>query len=92
LDKICRIIRECPYSVHDISRTELDAGSGLPRFNMPFELGLVLGAKRFGGRALGRKKTLIFDGDPTAISCIFPILRAKISMSIGAMSINLSVS
>jgi hypothetical protein len=64
LDKICRIIRECPYSVHDISRTELDAGSGLPRFNMPFELGLVLGAKRFGGRALGRKKTLIFDRDP----------------------------
>jgi hypothetical protein len=64
LDKICRIIRECPYSVHDISKTELDAGSGLPRFNMPFELGLVLGAKRFGGRSLGRKKTLIFDRDP----------------------------
>ena len=26
LDKICRIIRECPYSVHDISKTELDCG------------------------------------------------------------------
>ena len=64
LDKICRIIRECPYSVHDISRTELDADLGLPRFNMPFELGLVLGAKRFGGRSFGRKKTLIFDRDP----------------------------
>lgn len=64
LDKICRIIRECPYSVHDISKTELDADSGLPRFNIPFELGLFLGAKRFGGRSLGRKKTLIFDKDP----------------------------
>ena len=31
---------------------------------MPFELELVLGAKRFGGRSLGRKKTLIFDRDP----------------------------
>jgi hypothetical protein len=62
-DKICRIIRECPYSVHDISKTELDADSGLPRFNMPFELGLFLGAKRFGGRLHNRKKTLIFDQD-----------------------------
>jgi hypothetical protein len=61
LDKICRIIRECPYSVHDISKTELDADSGLPRFNMPFELGLFLGAKRFGGGSHNRKKTLIFD-------------------------------
>lgn len=65
LDKICRIIRECPYSVHDISKTELDADSGLPRFNMPFELGLFLGAKRFGGRSYDRKKkALIFDRDP----------------------------
>jgi hypothetical protein len=63
-DKICRIIRECPYSVHDISKTELDADSGLPRFNMPFELGLFLGARRFGGRSHNRKKTLIFDRDP----------------------------
>jgi hypothetical protein len=62
-DKICRIIRECQYSVHDISKTELDADLGLPRFNMPFELGLFLGAKRFGGRSHNRKKTLIFDRD-----------------------------
>lgn len=62
-EKICRIIRECPYSVHDISKTEPDAASGLPRFNMPFELGLFLGAKRFGGRPHNRKKMLIFDRD-----------------------------
>jgi hypothetical protein len=30
---------------------------------MPFELGLFLGAKRFGGRSHSRKKTLIFDRD-----------------------------
>ncbi len=49
--------------MHDISKTELDANSGLPRFNMPFELGLFLGAKRFGGQSHNRKKTLIFDRD-----------------------------
>ena len=37
IEKIVRIIRECCHSVHDISRVELDADSGLPRMNMPFE-------------------------------------------------------
>ena len=59
--KICRIIRDCPYSVHDISKTELDPASGLPRFNMPFELGLFLGAKAFGGREGRAKKAMILD-------------------------------
>jgi hypothetical protein len=63
-DKICRIIAECDLSIHDISKTELDARSGLPRFNMPFELGLYLGAKRFGGRAGRGKKALILDREP----------------------------
>jgi hypothetical protein len=43
IDKICRIIRDSPYGVHDISKTEPDPDSGLPRFNMPFELGLSSG-------------------------------------------------
>jgi hypothetical protein len=61
IDKICRIIAETPYGIHDISKTELDPGSGLPRFNMPLELGLFLGARKFGGRKHARKKTLILD-------------------------------
>ncbi len=48
-DRLCRLIDECRHSVHDRSRTELSF-SDLPRFNMPFELGLTMGAKRFGGR------------------------------------------
>ena len=60
-EKICRIIAESRYGIHDISKTELDPGSGLPRFNMPFELGLFLGAHRFGGKKHSRKKSLIFD-------------------------------
>ncbi|MDX2164772.1 MAG: hypothetical protein SFW07_05065 [Gammaproteobacteria bacterium] len=50
LFKIQKIIEECDFAVHDISRTELDKKNKLPRFNMPFELGLFLGAQCFGGR------------------------------------------
>lgn len=41
-DKIQRIISECKFGVHDISRTELDDQNNLPRFNMPLELGVFL--------------------------------------------------
>lgn len=61
VEKITRIIAGCDFGVHDISRTELDRISGLPRFNMPFELGLFLGAKRFGSGRQRRKATLILD-------------------------------
>lgn len=44
LDRILDIIRECDYSVHDLSRVQLDRRAPrTPRFNMPFELGLTLG-------------------------------------------------
>jgi hypothetical protein len=64
IDKILRMIRECRYGIHDISKTEPDPDSGLPRFNMPLELGLFLGAQKFGGRNQARKKLLILDRDP----------------------------
>lgn len=48
IDKLYRIIAESRYSIHDLSRTGLDPANGLPRFNMPLELGIFLGAKRFG--------------------------------------------
>ena len=61
IEKIRRIIGESAFGVHDISRTELDAASGLPRFNMPFELGLFLGARYYGGEGHARKSCVIFD-------------------------------
>ncbi len=61
IDKIYNIIAGCRYGIHDISRTELDADSGLPRFNMPLELGIFLGAKKFGIEEQKRKKCLILD-------------------------------
>ena len=61
IDQIYSIIADCRYGIHDISRTELDEGSGLPRFNMPLELGIFLGAKRFGAEEQKRKKCLVLD-------------------------------
>lgn len=63
-DKICRIIKECAFGIHDISKTELDPASNLPRFNMPFELGLFLGATKFGARSFRQNATLVLDRQP----------------------------
>lgn len=60
LDKIERAIENCRYGIHDISRTELN-NHNLPRFNMPFELGIFFGAKRFGTKIQKNKNALIFD-------------------------------
>lgn len=64
LAKIQRIIAECKFGVHDISAVHLDAQHGLPRFNMPLELGLFLGCKQYGGTAQRNKVSLIFDAAP----------------------------
>lgn len=61
IEKIMRIISECSLGIHDISRTELDEHNGLPRFNMPFELGVFLGAKRFGDNDQRLKNCLVLD-------------------------------
>jgi hypothetical protein len=59
--KIKRIIRECRYGIHDISRVELDALNQMPRFNMPLELGLFLGAQEYGSGEQARKRSLVLD-------------------------------
>ena len=64
IDKIYNIIADCRYGIHDISRTELDGISGLPRFNMPLELGIFLGAKKFGIKEQKRKNCLVLDRAP----------------------------
>lgn len=47
LEKILRMIGACRYSIHDLSRVELDRRAPrTPRFNMPFELGLVVASRR----------------------------------------------
>lgn len=61
IEKLYRIIEESRYGIHDLSRTELDLINNLPRFNMPLELGVFLGAKRFGGDEQKSKRCLILD-------------------------------
>lgn len=63
LDKILDLIERSRYGIHDISSVAIDANTGLPRFNMPMELGLFLGCKRFGDAAQRRKGCLILDRD-----------------------------
>jgi len=63
IDKIYKLIEECRFGVHDVSRIEHDAVNALPRFNMPFELGLFLGARQFGGTTQRAKSCLVLDAE-----------------------------
>jgi hypothetical protein len=60
LEKILKLTRSCDYSVHDLSRVQLDrAKPRVPRFNMPFELGLcVADANRQKGQ---RQNWFVFE-------------------------------
>ena len=62
LTKIVDLIDLCDFSLHDISRTELNQNQ-LPRFNMPFELGLVFGRKNLGRKRLA-SMVLVLDRAP----------------------------
>jgi hypothetical protein len=49
LDRIFKLIQRCQFSVHDLSRVEIDRSPpSTPRFNMPFELGLCVAWARVG--------------------------------------------
>jgi len=61
--KIERIIEGCRFGINDLSAVALDKTTGLPRFNMPLELGLFLGCKRFGLKYQSKKRCLILDSD-----------------------------
>lgn len=64
IERIINLIRACRLSIHDISRIETDGDPPLPRFNMPLELGLFLGAKAFGSGEQKRKAGVVLDAEP----------------------------
>lgn len=61
IKKITEIIGESKYSIHDISRIEPSSASDLPRFNMPFELGIDFGSREHGSDQLKQKKCLVLE-------------------------------
>lgn len=62
LDRIQEHIRSCRYSIHDLSRVQLDPiPPRTPRFNMPFELGLTLGQLE---RGRTRHQWFVFEERP----------------------------
>ena len=64
IQKIYQIIGTSRLGIHDLSRTQLDDATGLPRFNMPLELGIFLGAKFLGDATQRQKACLVFDEQP----------------------------
>ncbi|WP_373512058.1 hypothetical protein [Persicitalea sp.] len=61
IQNIVQLIRESKYSIHDLSRVTLDETANLPRFNMPLELGICIGAIEFGNRKQKENQYLIIE-------------------------------
>ncbi len=61
IEKIFDLIADCRFGINDLSRVDLDSATRLPRFNMPLELGIFLGAQRFGQGRQKRKCCLVLD-------------------------------
>jgi hypothetical protein len=63
INQIKQYIKNCKFSIHDLSRSKALEKGELPRFNMPYELGLDIGASEYGGKKLQNKKALILETD-----------------------------
>ncbi len=63
IQNIVKLIKESKYSIHDLSRVSLDDYNKLPRFNMPLELGIVIGSLEFGSKIHKEKEYLILESD-----------------------------
>lgn len=61
IEKIIKLIAESQYAIHDLSRIEAKSAGELYRLNMPFELGLDVGCRLFGGKQKKRKKCLVLE-------------------------------
>ena len=59
LQQIQDLIENCRYSIHDLSRIKSESADQYFRLNMPLELGLDLGARKYGNKQLQSKKMLV---------------------------------
>jgi len=63
LDALVDLVKACQFGIHDLSRVQWTGGDRLPRFNMPFELGLAYGALRFGARRCRGMRLLVLEAE-----------------------------
>jgi len=61
INKICEFIRISKYSIHDLSRLQSRKKREFYRMNMPFELGIEYGCRRFSSNHLSEKRCLILE-------------------------------
>ena len=61
LNKICEIIENSKYSIHDLSRCQAKKKGEHFRLNMPFELGVDYGCRRYFGQEREGKRLLILE-------------------------------
>lgn len=61
IEKIVRLIKECKYSIHDLSRLKAAKPKEFSRMNMPFELGIDYGCRRIASNYLSEKRSLILE-------------------------------
>ena len=63
VNQIKQHIRNSKFSIHDLSRSKPMKRNELPRFNMPYELGLDIGCAEFGSKNFKEKRILILETD-----------------------------
>lgn len=63
LQKITDIIKDCKFSIHDLSIVKSKKVGEYSRMNMPFELGIDFGLRNSGLKPLDEKKFLILEAE-----------------------------
>lgn len=59
LEKIVSLIQESKYSIHDLSRLQAETIGEFSRLNMPFELGVDYGLRRFNSNYKDKRSLIL---------------------------------
>ena len=63
IERIIKLIEESRFAIHNLSRLRAERAGEFYRLNMPFELGLDVGCRRFRGGKWSRKRCLILEAE-----------------------------
>jgi hypothetical protein len=61
IEKLTKIISESKYSIHDLSRIQAQEKDDFYRMNMPFEIGMDFGCRKYSTGKQKKKKYLILE-------------------------------